>query len=191
MAWQPRKVDNTPRTPNKYVRHDVDCVVAPLHADYVRYTEENVVESPQPISSVQYDDYGNRYVDWNGDYSGWAPLGVSGQTTLLGDFSVGGTINMDSYPIFVGGIEPLTTEAQWQKSLDGVSGWSGFGSGWIQYDQNNVIQPSQILGAAEDGYYIRLRSRATDSTLATLTAPAKVYGPVLTVGPNINPSPIN
>ena len=70
MAWVARQSDNTTRTPSPYGRHDKDNNPAAAPADYQRHDKDNNLDSSQPTSVTQTDDYGNTFKDWNGDYSG-------------------------------------------------------------------------------------------------------------------------
>ena len=68
MAWVARNSDNTERTPSAYSRHDKDNVATGDPETYVRHDGTNTEDTTQPTSNISTDDYGNAWLDFDGDY---------------------------------------------------------------------------------------------------------------------------
>ena len=128
--------------------------------------------STAPDSSLQVADY----------LSETSGFGVA----LTGEFRVGQEIGIASIPVFAGGAPAVKYEYQWQKSLDGTN-WVGFDSPWTEYDPATILVggPTKTLNAPEEGYSIRVQTRATDKAGEQLIVQGIVYGPVTSESPAV------
>lgn len=68
MVYQRHDKDNNPLNTAEYLRHDKDCSERSPHENYVRHDKTCTQVTPQPTSTAEEDDFGNTYLNYDGDY---------------------------------------------------------------------------------------------------------------------------
>ena len=166
MAWQARNSDNSPRTPSPYVRHNNanEVVAGGLLGQnaFVRHNSDNS-EDTQPDSLTKTDDYGNQYLNWNGDYEAHSVdnlgLRVSTPISVSGTYQVGQEITITN-ATGIGGDGEITYLIQKRLSDTGSGGWSNSTID-ASVEAGEVI--TYTVAAGDEGKYIQFRSRIRDN----------------------------
>ena len=139
--------------------------------------EDTVLPQYQQIVHVVevYDQNGDPWEPAPGP-DPWDDLSVLTRTTTTGTTNIGDTLT-GTLAVYVGGVEPIVEEYQWQESETGNSNWSGV-TNWTEITGANPTETTLVLQVAQSGKYVRFASKATDGTGEVARASGNHVGPI-------------